>query len=265
MPSFRVVNVFFSSKCFCITIFLFLLLTLKQKNKLMTAEVSLSFLEKSPNLKPDYGDERVTNMTGKSQFSDMAAHGIILADATTASANLRAGVLAADGGTDAQKDALKPLIKAWNKIFKKIANYVTEKANDVDDVDDQIDIINISGFSYNKVTRTDSDAPAQTTNFTITPAIGFSGKVNIKSDSLGRNVTYISIFHKDAAMLDAITIDNNQITFPPSTDSFIVHTTTDSRETEVNLPSGIKHFGTRYGVNNKGRGATSTKASVIPQ
>lgn len=231
----------------------------------MTAEVSLSFMELTPDEKPNFGDDRVADMTGKSEFSDMAAHSIVLADVTAASTNLRAGVLAADGGNKAQKDALKPLIKAWDKAVKKVALYVTEKASEKDTVDAQIAVINVSGFGYNKVTRTETEAPGQCTNFSIIPAIGFSGRAKVKSDSLGINVIYTSIFHTRQDMLDAITLDNNQISIPASTEPFIIHTTTDSRETDVNLTSGVKWHGMRFGSNRKGRGANSTKASVIPQ
>jgi hypothetical protein len=107
--------------------------------------------------------------------------------------------------------------------------------------------------------------PGQTIGFVMLPIVGFAGRIKIKCDSLGSNTTYISIFHKDAAKLDAIIIDNNQIILPAGADGFIIHTTTDSREAEVNLSSEVKWYGIRYGVNHKGRGASSIKASVVPQ
>jgi len=231
----------------------------------MTAEVLLSFLESPVDEKPNFSDDRVGDMTGKPEFPDMAAHGIVLADVTTAGANLRAGILAADGGNKAQKDALPPLEKAWNKIMKKVAKYVTGKASEKDTLDEQIAVINVSGFEYNKITRTKTEPPRQTTNFSMVPVPGVPGRAKIKSDSLGIDITYISIFHNDPGMLDAITVVNNQITIPPSDKPFIIHTTTDSRATEVELTSGVKCHGFRFGVNRKGHGPDSTKASVIPQ
>jgi len=231
----------------------------------MTAEVSLKFLESPVDEKPNFGDDRVADMTGKPEFPDMAAHGIVLADGTTASNNLRAGILAADGGTKAQKDALIPLEKAWNKVFKKIALYVTEKAGEKNTLDEQIAVINVSGFAYNKVTREETEAPGQTTGFAMAPVASVSGRAKIKSDSVGRDVTYITIFHTNPDLLDQIIINQNQIKMPANDKPFIIHTTTDSRETEVDLTSGEKWHGIRYAVNTKGRGANSTKASVIPQ
>lgn len=230
----------------------------------MEAEVSLNFIELTPDEKPNFGDDRVGDMTGKPQFSDMAAHGIVLADVTSASANLRQGVQDADGGNKAQKDALKPLIKTWDKTMKKVAKYVTEKAQAKDTIDDQIAVINVSGFSYNKVTRTETEAPGQTTNFTMTPAV-VSGRSKIKSDSLGGDMTYISIFHKRPELLDAITFNNNQVQLPATEDPFILHTTTDSRETEIMLTPAVKWYGVRYALNRKGSGPISLKASVVPQ
>ena len=37
----------------------------------MTAEVSLSFIEKPVNEKPNFSDDRVGDMTGKPEFPDM--------------------------------------------------------------------------------------------------------------------------------------------------------------------------------------------------
>jgi len=231
----------------------------------MTAEVSLSFIEKPVDEKPNFGDDRVADMTGKPEFPDMAAHGIVLADGTAASNNLRLGIQAADGGTKAQKDALIPLEKAWNKVFKKFALYVTEKAGEKNTIDEQIAVINVSGFAYNKVTREEAEAPAQTTNFSITPVAAVSGRARIKSDSLGDDITYITIFHTNPDLLDQILFNNNQLAMPATDRNFIIHTTTNSRDTEVDLTSGIKWHGIRFAVNRKGRGANSTKASVIPQ
>lgn len=231
----------------------------------MTAEVSLSFIDKPVNEKPNFGNDRVADMTGKPEFADMADHDIVLADGTTANSNLGAGILAAAGGNKAQKDALKPLIKAWDKVFKKFAKYVTEKASEKDTIDEQIAVINVSGFAYNKVTREEAEAPGQTTNFSITPVASVSGRAAIKSDSLGDGVTYISIFNTNPDLLDQIRFINNQLEMPASDKPFIVHTTTNSRETEVDLTSAEKWHGIRFGVNRKGRGANSTKASAIPQ
>jgi hypothetical protein len=230
----------------------------------MEAEVSLNFIELAPGDKANYGDDRVGDMTGKSEFSDMADHDIVLADVTAASLALRNGVLAANGGNKAQKDALKPLITAWDKKMKKVAKYVTEKAQAKDTIDEQIAVINVSGFAYNKVTRTETEAPGQTTNFTMTPAV-VSGRSKIKSDSLGERITYISIFHKQPELLDAITFNNNQVQLPATTEPFIMHTTTDSRETEVTLSPAVKWYGVRFAINRKGTGAVSLKASAIPQ
>jgi hypothetical protein len=231
----------------------------------MIAEVSLKFLELNVDAKANYGDDRVADMTGKPEFGDMAAHGIVLADWTLAGTNLRAGILAANGGNQAQKDALSPLEKAWNRIGKKVAKYVTEKASEKDTVDEQIAIINVSGFDYNKVTRTESEAPGQTENFSMSPVPNIAGRSKIKSNSVGSEATYISIFHTDPNLLDQISYNNNQLTLPPTTQPFVIHTTSDSRETEVDLTSGIKWHGLRFAVNRKGRGPNSNKASVIPQ
>lgn len=231
----------------------------------MTAEVSLSFIKKAIDEKSNFGDDRVADMTGKPEFADMAAHGIVPAEGTAACANLRQGIQDAAGGNQAQKDALKPLEKAWDKLFKKFARYVTTKASEKNTIDEQIAVINVSGFAYNKVTRSQAEVPAQTTSFSMKPISGVMGRVKIKSDSLGKDITYITIFHKQPDMLDAIIADGNQILFPACPEPFIVHTTTNPRETEVKLASGIKWYGFRYGVNRKGRGANSLKATVIPQ
>ena len=231
----------------------------------MIAEVSLSFIEKPVNEKPNFGDDRVADMTGKPEFADMLAHGIVLGEVTTAGTNLRNGINAANGGTKAQKDALGPLENAWDTITRKVAHYVTEKAAAKATLDEQIAVINVSGFAYNKVTRTEAEPPGQTTNFLMAPVAGVSGRAIIKSDSLGSGITYTSIFHTDSNLLDQITYNNNQLTLPPSAQPFIIHTTTISRETEVDLTSGIKWYGIRFGVNNKGRGVNSSKVSVIPQ
>ena len=231
----------------------------------MTAEVSLSFIDKSINEKPNFSDDRVGDMGGKPEFPDMPVHGIVLVDVTAAGSNLRNGILAAAGGNKAQQDALVPLEKAWNAIMRKVAHYVTEKATAKATIEEQIAIINVSGFGYNKVTRTETEAPGQTTNFLMTPVAGVSGRAKIKSDSLGKGITFISIFHTDSNLLDLISFNNNQLTLPPTSQPFIIHTTTDSREDEVDLTSGVKWHGIRFGVNNKGKGINSSKVSVIPQ
>lgn len=232
----------------------------------MFAETSLDFIEKlSPSEKADYGDDRVADMTGKPQFSDMASHGIVLADLTTAGSNLRAGILAAAGGTKAQKDALTSLIKAWDKVARRVAKYVTEKAQEQVLLDDQIAVINVSGFKYNKVTKSSIAAPDQVKNFKMTPVVGSPGITKIKSDAVAPNVTYVSVFNKNAALLDSVTVVNNQITIPVGSEPFIIHTTTDSREEDVILSSGEKWYGNRFALNKNGRGPASDKTSVIPQ
>jgi hypothetical protein len=231
----------------------------------MQAEVSLKFTELSVDAKANFGDDRVADMTGKPEFGDMVAHDINLADWTTASQNLRLGIQAANGGNQAQKDALIPLEKKWDKEGKKVARYVTIKALEKDTIDDQIAVINVAGFSHTKVVRTPGGAPGETQNFHASPVSNVSGRAKIKSDSLGLGITYVTIFHKDSNLLDQVTFSNNEVTLPPSTEPFKLHITTDSRETEVELTSGIKWHGLRFGVNGKGKGPNSSKVSVIPQ
>ena len=231
----------------------------------MTAEVSLDFINSPVNAKPNFSDDRVGDMTGKPEFPDMPAHGIILADVTTAGTNLRNGINAANGGNQAQKDALVPLEKSWNTLLRKVAHYVTEKASEKATIEEQIAIINVSGFAYTKVTRTEGEVPGQTTNFLMSPVAGVTGRAKIKSDSLGKGVTYVSIFHTDTNLLDQISYNNNQLTLPPAAQPFIIHTTTDSREVDLDLTSGVKWHGIRFAVNNKGKGTNSSKVSVIPQ
>jgi hypothetical protein len=231
----------------------------------MTAEVLLDFLKKPVAEKPDYGDDRVSDMTGKPEFADMADHGIVLADGTTRDNALRAAILAAAGGNKAQQDALDAEEKKWNRYWKKVALYVSEKAAEKNTVEEQIAVINVSGFAYTKVTREEGEAPGQTENFQATPVANVSGRAIIKSESLGKGVTYTTIFHTDPTWLDLINFQNNQLVFPPTTQPFVVHQTTDPRRTEVELTSGTKWYGVRFGINGKGKGANSSKVSVIPQ
>jgi hypothetical protein len=231
----------------------------------MTAEVSLEFLKKPVNEKSNYGDDRVGDMTGKPQFADMADHDIVLADGTTVNNELRAAIIAANGGNDAQKDALIPVEKKWDRFWKKVARYVTEKAAEKDTVDDQIAIINVSGFAYTKVVRTEGEAPGQTENFQAVPVGNVSGRAIIRSESLGKGVTYTTIFHTDPNWLDQVTYKDNQLLFPPTDKPFVLHQTPDPRKTEIELTSGEKWYGLRFGINGKGKGPNSSKVSVIPQ
>jgi hypothetical protein len=231
----------------------------------MQAEVSLEFIESPVNEKPNFGDDRVGDMTTNVNFADIADHDIVLADGTAVNQELRLAINAANGGNKAQKDALPGVEKKWNKYWKKVARYVTEKASAKDTIEEQINLINSSGFGYNKVTRTEGETPGATTNFSISPVSNVSGRAKIKSDSLGFGMNYISIFHTDSNLLDQISYVNNQLTLPPTEKPFVIHTTTDSRETEVQLTSGEKWHGIRFGTNRKGRGPNSNKASVIPQ
>jgi hypothetical protein len=231
----------------------------------MNVEVSLKFLELPVNAKPNYGDDRVGDMTGDPEFADIADHDLDLADGTAVNLELRNAIIAADGGNKAQKDALPPVEKRWNRYYKRLARYVTEKASEKLTVDEGIAVVNASGFQYNKVIRTPGEAPGPVQNFSLSPVANVSGRAKVKSDSLGFGITYISIFHKDPNLLDLVTYSNNEVTFPASTEPFKMHITTDSRETEVELSPGVKWHGLRFGVNRNGKGVNSSKVSVIPQ
>jgi hypothetical protein len=231
----------------------------------MQVKVSLKFLKKSVDEKTNFGDDRVADMSGKPEFADMPDHGIDLARVTAASSNLRAGILAAQGGNRSQKDALVPLVNSWNREMKKVAVYVTEKASEKNSEDEQVAIVNTSGFDYYKIVRTKAEVPGQVTDFSMAPVANVSKRAKIKSDTLGRYVNYVSIFHTEYDYLDRIYFKGNQFTLPPSDKPCVIHFTSNPRETEVELTSGIKWHGFRFGINTRGKGANSNRASVIPQ